>query len=105
MQRPALLEILCIIGFVGAPITLYLARSSWFDGRPEDSVVLLLSAVAGCASLVGILRMRRWGALLYACLTAADALVQASQGTFNFGSFVFPAGLVAACAVYWRRFR
>lgn len=99
-KRPIALTVICVIGFIGAAFAIYIlfthaARSvgSWYQPY------LGFSIVVGLAALIGLWKMKKWGAYLYAGLMVVNQIVMAYMGVWNITSLIVPA-IVTAIAFF-----
>jgi hypothetical protein len=94
-KRPTAIMIICILGFVGAAVTLPIIFSdgagkigSWYPPY------LALSAVIGFICMLGLWRMRKWAAYSYAGLAVLNQIVLFTMGAWNIMALIIPAIVV-----------
>jgi hypothetical protein len=101
MQRPTAITVICVLGFIGAGVSLLalpmiLSHASMFPGWYLP--YLCLSAVVGLTLMVGMWKMKKWGAIGYAGFTALNQVVLLVGGLWTIGALIIPA-IVAGIAL------
>jgi hypothetical protein len=96
--RPTSITVICILGFLGALVTipaLLLARRlhlpAWYPPY------LGVSAVIGLVCMVGLWRMRKWAALTYAAFAVLNQVVLIATHQWNVLALLIPAVVVFFC--------
>ena len=97
-QRTPIITVICVLGFVGAIITVPLIFSdtaasigSWYPPY------LGLSAILGFVCMVGLWQMKKWAVYLYITVVLLNQVVLLAMGVWSIGAIVIP-GIVAALA-------
>lgn len=90
-KRPIAITIMCVLGFVGAALSVPLIFSSaaqsigaWYPPY------LAFSSVVGLACMVGLWLMRKWAVFAYAGLFAINQVVLMAMGVWNVFALVIP---------------
>ena len=97
--RPLAITIICVIGFLGALLSLPLALSPIARGIGAwYSPYLLLSAAIGLACMFGFWNMRKLAVFVYAGLTIVNQIVLLSSGNWNILALIVPAVIVGITA-------
>ncbi|MHB8872118.1 MAG: hypothetical protein ACYC8T_00380 [Myxococcaceae bacterium] len=95
--RPTSITVICILGFIGAGLGL-LALPLILSAASQFPVwympYLLLSMVIGATLLVGLWKMKRWGAIGYTGFTIFNQLVLLVGGLWSVMSLIIPAIVV-----------
>ena len=98
-KRPASITLLCVLGFIGAPLIGFLIfaptaqqAGHWFPPY------LILSSLLWLECLVGLWMMRRWAAYTYTGLTAVNQIVLLGIGTWSVTTLLLP-GIVIFVAL------
>ena len=91
-QRPTSITVICIIGFIGALITLALVFSSaaqnvgsWYPPY------LAFAGLVGLACMVGLWMMKKWAAYAYTGFTLLNQIVLLAMGVWNVMALLIPA--------------
>jgi hypothetical protein len=90
-QRPTAITVVCVLGFIGAGLTLPLALVSAHLMPGWYTPYLLLSAVVGLACMIGMWRMRKAAALGYVGFTALNQVVLLVAGMWTPMALIIPA--------------
>ena len=90
-KRPVAITIICVLGFIGAAITVPIIFSSiassigaWYPPY------LAVSAVVGLACMVGLWMMKKWAVFTYTGLLALNQVVMMAMGIWNVFALVIP---------------
>lgn len=93
--RPTSITVICVIGFIGALITVPLIFSpiaqqvgSWYPPY------LGLSAVIGLVCMVGLWMMKKWAAYTYTGFVALNQVVLLAMGVWNVLALAIPAVVI-----------
>jgi glycerol-3-phosphate acyltransferase PlsY len=93
--RPTSITVICVIGFIGALITVPLIFSSiaqqigsWYPPY------LGFSAVIGLACMVGLWMMRKWAAYTYTGFVVLNQVVLLAMGVWNIMAILIPAVVI-----------
>ncbi|MGB3493606.1 MAG: hypothetical protein WBA57_12815 [Elainellaceae cyanobacterium] len=91
-KRPTSITVVCIIGFIGALLTVPLIFSplvqqigAWYPPY------LGFSAVVGLACMVGLWMMKKWAAYTYIGFFALNQVVLLAMGSWNVMALLIPA--------------
>jgi hypothetical protein len=95
-ERPVIITIICVLGFLGAVITIPVIFSdlsksvaSWYP------LYLAFAATVGLISMIGLWKMKKWAAYLYTAFVVMNQLLLYSFDVWSFLSFIIPATVVA----------
>ena len=94
MSRPTSITVICVLGFIGAgfgllALPLILSHTSMFPGWYLP--YLLVSAVTGFVLMIGMWKMKKWGALGYAGFSAFNQVVLLIGGLWTPMALIVPA--------------
>jgi hypothetical protein len=94
-NRPIAITIICVLGFIGValgiPAVLALLATGAATGLPGWYLpYLALTLVVGLVSLIGLWKMKKWGALLYALMFVVNQVVLFAGGLWTPGTVVIP---------------
>jgi hypothetical protein len=91
-KRPTSITVICVIGFIGALITVPLIFSpiapqigAWYPPY------LAFSAVVGLVCMVGLWMMKKWAAYTYTGFVALNQIVLLAMGVWNILALLIPA--------------
>lgn len=98
-ERPLLITIICIIGFVGSIFILPNALML-MQHYPIIGVPLFISSTIGLACMIGLWKMKRWAGIVYILLAVLVQFVLILTGKWNFISFIIPALVSAGIAFH-----
>jgi hypothetical protein len=94
--RPTVITVICILGFIGAALTIPLIFSntaqsigSWYPPY------LGASAVVGLICMVGLWKMKKWAVFLYTLLMVVNQVVLFSMGVWNPFALLIPVIIIA----------
>ena len=94
--RPTAITVICILGFIGAALTIPLIFSgavqsigSWYPPY------LGASAVVGLICLVCLWKMKKWAVFLYTLLVVINQVVLFTMGVWNPFALLIPAIVIA----------
>jgi hypothetical protein len=103
-QRPVAITVICILGFIGAALSLPVIFSSgasniggWYPP------VLALSAVVGLICMIGLWKMKKWAVFLYTAMVIVIQIVLFSMHLWTPFSLLFPAIIIAIGFAYLSR--
>lgn len=95
-KRPIAITIICVLGLLGAVISVPLIFSSVARGigawYPPS---LALCSVIGLACMVGLWMMRKWAVFLYTGMVAVNQVVLLAMGVWNPLALALPLIVVA----------
>jgi len=94
-ERPVVITILCVLGFLGAcfSIPLLFTRGAILIGDWYP-LYLGISAVIVIICFIGLWKMKKWGAYAYIGLTVVDQIFLLMMGIWTIFSLVIPAAVV-----------
>jgi hypothetical protein len=102
-RRPGCLTALCGFLFLASAVWLFLAVSYGGDRGAWYPAHLVLQAGAAAAAAMGLWRMKRWGAVVFAATAAAVHLLYAFTGLLNLETLVIYAACLGTAFYYYRR--
>ncbi|MEM2956565.1 MAG: hypothetical protein QW041_03280 [Candidatus Pacearchaeota archaeon] len=92
VKRPGIITAICIIGFIGALITVPMIFSEiaksigvWYPPY------LAFSAVVGLACMIGLWMMKKWSVIVYTIFVAINQVVLIAMGMWNVFALIIPA--------------
>lgn len=90
-RRPIAITVICVLGFVGAALTVPVIFSSvaqsigtWYPPY------LALTSVVGLICMVGLWTMKRWAVFAYTALLVVNQVVMMAMGVWNIFALVIP---------------
>ncbi len=93
--RPISITVICVIGFIGALLTVPLIFSpiaqqigAWYPPY------LGFSAVIGLACMVGLWMMRKWAAYTYTGFVVLNQVVLLAMGVWNIMALLIPVVVI-----------
>jgi hypothetical protein len=99
--RPVAITVICILGFIGAALTLPLVFSSAAKSVASWYPAFLgLSAVVGLICMIGLWKMKKWGVFLYTAMAIVVQVVLFSGHMWTLFSLLFPAIIIAIGFAY-----
>ncbi|HEX4641318.1 MAG TPA: hypothetical protein VH252_08025 [Chthoniobacterales bacterium] len=100
-QRPVAITVICILGFIGAALSIPVIFSStasrvasWYPP------VLGLSAAVGLICMIGLWKMKKWAVFLYTAMFVVIQVVLVSTHLWTPASSVLPFIIVAIGFAY-----
>jgi hypothetical protein len=95
-KRPTAITVICILGFIGAALSLPLifsnvarAIGSWYPPY------LGATALAGLVCMFGLWNMKKWAVFAYTALVIINQIVLFSMGVWNPFALLIPAIVIA----------
>ncbi len=94
-NRPIAITVICVIGFIGVALgipamlaVLATGAAAQFPGwyLPYLAVTLII----GLISLIGMWKMKKWGALLYAGMFVVNQCILLATGLWSVGALIIP---------------
>ena len=108
-RRPIAITIICVIGLIGALITLPLLFSDAVArvarSAPWYPVLLAASAVTGLACMIGLWQMRRWAVYVYTAMFAVTQIVFVVSRLWTPTSLIAPAIVIVIMFIYLPKMR
>lgn len=102
-KRPVTITIVCILGFVGALISVALVFSdtaksigAWYP------FYLAVATVTGLVCFVGFWQMKRIAVFIYAGLVGLNQVIMLATGIWSFGALIYP-GIIVALTFYYSK--
>ncbi len=103
-QRPVAITVICILGFIGAALSIPLIFSSAASNIASWYPAFLgLSAVVGLICMIGMWKMKKWGVFLYTAMVVAVQVVLFAAHMWTPFSLLFPAIIIAIGFAYLSR--
>jgi hypothetical protein len=100
-ERPVAITIICVLGFIGAALTIPLifsgiarAIGAWYPPY------LALSAVVGFVCIIGLWKMMKWAVFVYTAFVILNQVVLMTMGIWNIFALVIPAIVIAIGFIY-----
>ncbi|RTL70536.1 MAG: hypothetical protein EKK41_12555 [Hyphomicrobiales bacterium] len=104
--RPVLISILCVVGFLGLPMTVWLIVSGAAAGvAPWYPLLLGVSGIVGLVCLVGLWMMRKWAVYAYAAFAVINQLILLATGLWSPLALIIPTVFIALMFIYLPRMR
>ena len=95
-KRPGIITAICIIGFIGAALTIPLIFSSIADSIGAWYPPYLgLSAIVGLVCTIGLWQMKKWSVITYTVFAAINQIVLMVNGVWNVFALIIPAIFIA----------
>lgn len=95
-KRPGIITAICILGFVGAVITIPLIFSSTAKSIGEWYPPYLgLSFIVGGVCMIGLWKMKKWSVITYTVFAAINQIVLLVMGAWNVLALIIPAIFIA----------
>ncbi|HUV50402.1 MAG TPA: hypothetical protein VMW78_05210 [Anaerolineae bacterium] len=95
-KRPTSITIICVVGFIGALLSVPLFFSAiaksmgvWYQ------LYLALVSIMGLVCMVGLWKMKKWAAYTYAGFVSLNQFVMLAMGIWNIGALIMPGVVVA----------
>jgi len=103
-QRPVAITVICILGFIGAALSIPVVFSNTAASiAPWYPAVLGLSAAVGLVCMIGLWKMKKWGVFLYTAMAFVIQIVLFSTHLWTPVSLIFPAIIIAIGFAYLSR--
>ena len=104
--RAVAITVICVIGVIGILATFLIMFSETARHiAPWYLPLLVVSAVIGLASFIGLWMMRRWGLYLYTALSAAVQAILLTGGLWQPKALLLPAIVIAIGFYYVGKMR
>ena len=100
-ERPIIITIICIIGFLGAlgSINIIFSESAITLGATYMTY-LMVSIIVGLFCMVGFWKMKKWAVYTYAGMTAFGQGVLVSLDLWSLKAFIVPAIIILIVSAY-----
>jgi hypothetical protein len=103
-QRPPVITIICILGFIGVLFVLPKVFSSLArDVGAWYPPYLAFIGIVGLICNIGFWQMKKWGFYGYIAFVAANQVIMLSTGTWLPMALISPAIIIAILAYYFNR--
>jgi hypothetical protein len=103
-NRPTAITVVCVMGFIGAALTIPLTFSSiskqigsWYPPY------LGFSAVVGLICMVGLWNMKKWAAYTYTAFVIMNQIVLFSMGVWNIMALLIPGIVIGIAFTHLRK--
>lgn len=100
-ERPVAITVICVLGFIGAGLTIPLIFSAaagsigaWYPPY------LALSAVIGLVCMIGLWKMMKWSVFAYTAFVVLNQIVLMAMGVWTFFALLIPAIIIAIGFTY-----
>jgi hypothetical protein len=104
--RPTAITVICILGFIGAAISIPVIFSDIARAiGPWYPPYLGFSALAGLICMVGLWKMRKWSVFAYTALVVLNQIVLFSMGVWNVFALLIPAIVIAIAFAHLSKMR
>jgi hypothetical protein len=105
-ERPIAITIICILGFIGAALSIPLifmgATSSIGAWYPP---YLAFSAVVGLVCTIGLWKMMKWSVFAYTAFAILNQCVLMAMGAWNIFALLIPAIVIVIGFMYLSRMK
>jgi hypothetical protein len=100
-ERPVAITIICVLGFIGAALSIPLIFSDIARGIGAwYPPCLAFSAVVGFVCMIGIWKMIKWAVFAYTAFVVLNQVVLFSMGVWNIFALLLPAIVIAIGFTY-----
>ena len=100
--RPGAITTICVIGFIGAVLTIPIIFSDAArSAGPWYPAYLALSGAVGIPCFVGLWMMKRWSIIAYTALFALNQIVLSAMGFWNIFALLIPAVVIVVGFFYF----
>jgi uncharacterized membrane protein (DUF2068 family) len=94
-NRPVAITVICIIGFVGVALAVPVLLAALAAGAGSILPTwywpyLLVSIVVGLVALIGLWKMKKWGAYLYTAMFLINQCLLLATGLWSVGALIIP---------------
>jgi hypothetical protein len=90
-KRPIAITIICVIGFIGAAISISVIFSSVASGIGAwYPPYLALASIVGLVCMIGLWMMKKWAVFVYTGLLVVNQVVMLAMGVWNPLALVIP---------------
>jgi len=105
-KRPIAITIICIIGFIGAALTVPMFFTDLMRSLPPWYPVYLgVGSVIGLACMIGLWMMQKWAVYTYTAFAAINQVILIATGLWNPFSLIIPLIIIVLMFVYLSRMR
>jgi hypothetical protein len=99
-KRPIAITIICIIGFIGAALTLPAFFMEVMHSLPPWYPYLL-----GVSAVIGLWMMQKWAVYTYTGFAALNQVILVATGLWNPFALILPGIVIAVMFAYLSRMR
>jgi energy-converting hydrogenase Eha subunit B len=102
-KRPVLITVVCVL--LGMAAVGLIFATLIYAGNDGLAHKVLNVSIAGVwiVAVVGLWRMRRWGAVVYVVESVINYIHLIAIGHFMWSGFLFDIAMISICAMYYRR--
>ncbi|MFC1504311.1 hypothetical protein ACFL6D_02730 [Spirochaetota bacterium] len=102
-KRPVLLTVLCVLGFIGLPLTVVISVLSLTSGKATIfgepwvdwyAIANLFFAAVYLIALIMIWKMKKLGMIVYAVMVVIDYITMYAAGSFSITNAVISAIII-----------
>jgi hypothetical protein len=105
-ERPVAITIICVLGFIGAALTIPLIFSDIARGIGAwYPPYLAFSAVVGFVCMIGLWQMMKWSVFVYTAFVVLNQVVLFAMGVWNIFGLLIPAIVIAIGLTYLSRMK
>jgi len=104
--RPVIITILCVLGFIGVPVVVWVIVSGMASQiAPGYPALLGISSAIGAACFVGLWLMRKWAVYVYTAFAVINQGILFAMGLWNPLALILPAIFIIIMFIYLPRMR
>jgi hypothetical protein len=105
-ERPVAITVICVLGFIGAALSIPLIFSDIARGIGAwYPPYLALSAVVGIVCMFGLWWMRKWSVFAYTAFVVLNQVVLFAMGVWSVFALLIPAIVIAIGFTYLSRMK
>ena len=95
-NRPGIITAICIIGFIGALVTVPFIFSDTSEQiGPWYPPYLAFGAIVGLVCMIGLWMMKKWSIIAYTTLFCINQVVLLAMGVWNIFALIIPGIVIA----------
>jgi hypothetical protein len=100
-KRPVAITVICVIGFIGAAITVPLIFSVTARSiAPWYPPLVGVGAVIGLVCMIGLWVMRKWAVYAYTAFAAINQVILLATGLWNPLALILPGIVIGVMFIY-----
>ena len=95
-KRPGIITAVCVVGFLGAIVTVPLIFSdisksigAWYPPY------LAFAAIVGLICMIGLWKMKKWSVITYTTFVGINQIVLMAMGVWNIFALIIPGFVIA----------